>query len=118
MGSDSMMLLDTHIWFWWVQDITRLTTAQQELLASNEASGLAISAISCWEIAVLVAKKRLVLPMDISEWMDQALIYPGMQLLPLTPQIAIESTRLPGEFHSDPADRIIVATSRLLGLPL
>ena len=113
-----MILLDTHVWFWWVQDVPRLTVEHQALLSGNEASGLAISAISCWEIAVLVAKGRLVLPIDVKDWMEQALAYPGLQLLPLTPVIAIESTRLPGTFHSDPADRIIVATSRLLAIPL
>ena len=47
-----------------------------------------------------------------------ALSYPGVQLLPLTLDIVIESTRLPGEFHRDPADQLIVATARLHGLPL
>ena len=56
--------------------------------------------------------------MSLDEWFDQALDYPGVQLLALTPEIAIESTRLPGEFHRDPADQIIVATARVYGCPL
>jgi PIN domain nuclease of toxin-antitoxin system len=54
----------------------------------------------------------------IEEWMAQAVVYPGMQLLELTPQIAIESTKLPGSFHRDPADQIIVATARVYDSPL
>lgn len=70
-------------------------------------------AISCWEVAKLVEYKRLNLPITVDEWMDQALSYPGIRFLELTPQIAIESTRLAGEFHNDPADQIIVATARI-----
>ena len=72
-----------------------------------------MSAISCWEVAKLVEYDRLVLPCPVDEWMEQALSYPGIQFLNLTPQIAIESTQLPAGFHKDPADQIIVATARV-----
>lgn len=62
-------------------------------------------------MAKLVEYNRLILPCSVAEWMKQALAYPGMQLLPLTPRIAVESTQLPGSFHRDPADQIIVATA-------
>ena len=58
------------------------------------------------------------LPIDVSQWIDTALNYPGIVLLPLTLEIAIESTQLPGNFHKDPADQIIVATSRLYNIPI
>ena len=61
---------------------------------------------------------RLVLSVPVDEWIEQALAYPGVRLLNLTPQIAVESTRLPGDFHRDPADQIIVATVRVLNVPL
>ncbi|RMI12730.1 MAG: type II toxin-antitoxin system VapC family toxin [Calditrichaeota bacterium] len=77
-----------------------------------------MSAISCWEIAKLVEYGRLELPCSLKEWFDQALSYPGIYLLPLTPEIAIESTQLPGNFHRDPADQIIVATARVYDCPL
>jgi len=80
--------------------------------------GVAISAISCWEVAKLVEKGRLVLTRPIEQWMPVALSAPGLVLLPLSPAIAVESTKLPGAFHKDPADQIIVATSRLHALPL
>lgn len=77
-----------------------------------------MSAISCWEVAKLVEYGRLTLSCPIAEWFDQALAYPGIQLLPLTPRIAVESTQLPGTFHRDPADQIIVATARVYDCPL
>jgi PIN domain nuclease of toxin-antitoxin system len=113
-----VILLDTHIWVWWVQDTARLTASHRRLLRESEAAGLAVSAISCWEVAKLVELGRLSLPCDVLDWLDQALVYPGMTLLPLTAQIAVASKRLPGVFHRDPADQIIVATARELGLPL
>ncbi len=67
---------------------------------------------------MLVEKERLILSMPVDRWMRLALGYPGITLLPLEPQIAIESTRLPPPFHNDPADRIIVATARIHQCPL
>lgn len=74
--------------------------------------------ISCWEIAKLVEYQRLELPCPVPEWFDLALSYPGIQLIDLTPAIAYESTRLPGEFHRDPADQMIVATARIHDISL
>lgn len=74
--------------------------------------------ISCWEIAKLVEYERLTLPLPILEWFDSALSYPGVHLLDLTPEIAAESAALPGEFHRDPADQIIVATARIHDCPV
>ena len=76
------------------------------------------ASFSCWEIAKLVENKRLDLPKSVEEWLDQALRYPGIRLLSLTPRIAVESTQLPGSFHRDPADQLIVATARLHRCPL
>ena len=113
-----MIVLDTHTWVWWVHEDERLTQAQREAITANETDTVGISAISCWEIAKLVEYGRLELPSPLEEWFEQALNYPGVQLLALTPEIAIESTRLPGEFHRDPADQIIVATARVYGCSL
>lgn len=108
-----MIILDTHIWVWWVHGDSRLTKAQMELITASEADIIGVSAISCWEVAKLMEYGRLVLPCSLEEWFEQALNYPGVQLMGLTPEIAIESTQLPGEFHRDPADQIIVATARV-----
>ena len=113
-----MIVLDTHIWVWWSQDENRLSRRQRELIQRNEADGLGISVISCWEIAKLVEKSKIDLDSEIDAWFEKALAYPGIQLLELTPQIAIESTKLPGKFHRDPADQIIVATARIFDCQL
>ena len=100
-----MIVLDTHIWVWWVHTTERLTEAQAQAFAANENDVIGVSIISCWEVAKLVELKRLELPGALPEWFEQALSYPGLRLLELTPAIVIESTQLPGEFHRDPADR-------------
>ena len=113
-----MTVLDTHIWVWWVDGSSQLATAQRDYVEANESTGLGVSVISCWEVAKLVELNRLVLRCPVAEWIDQALAYPGIRLLFLTPRIVVESTQLPGDFHRDPADQIIVATARIRGCPL
>ncbi len=113
-----MIILDTHIWVWWVHGDERLTSTQAEIIKTNETDIIGVSVISAWEIAKLVEYNRLELPCPLHEWFYEALSYPGVRLIELTPEIAIESTRLPGEFHRDPADQVIVATARLYDLPL
>ena len=113
-----MILLDTHIWVWWIDDNQQLVDRPRHLIQDNVRSGLEVSAISCWEVAKLVQYGRLELACPLEEWMEQALAYPGVHLLELTPRIAIESTKLPGSFHRDPADQIIVATARIYDIPL
>lgn len=113
-----MILLDTHIWIWWVSGDKRLTPALRKVIEDNKADGLGVSIISCWEVAKLIEVGRLVLAYPIKRWIKLALAYPGVQLLDLTPEIAIESTQLPGTFHRDPADQMIVATARIHGIPL
>ena len=113
-----MILLDTHIWVKWVLDEKQLPELVQRQIIEHEKDGLGVSVISCWEVAKLLELKRLNLDMDVSDWINQALSYPGIQLVELSPCIAVESTRLPGEFHRDPADQIIVATARIHECPL
>ena len=113
-----MIVLDTHVWVWWVQGDPRLARAAAERIEQEESGGIAVSAISCWEIAKLVEHNRLALPLGVEEWLSTALSYPGIQLAPITPRIAVESTQLPGEFHADPADQLIVATARVLNCTL
>ncbi|HEY9798893.1 MAG TPA: type II toxin-antitoxin system VapC family toxin [Leptolyngbyaceae cyanobacterium] len=112
-----MILLDTHIWVWWVQNDSRLTKQQRQWLQDYESDGLGVSILSCWEVAKLVEKKRLLLPLTIDKWLEVALAYPGVQLLNLSLSIVIDSTQLSG-FHSDPFDQLIVATARFYNCPL
>ena len=113
-----MILLDTHISVWWVHGDRRLSPHALSVLESHEGTGLGVSMISCWEVSKLVEVGRLSLPIPIEEWVPLALDYPGVEPIDLTPEIAVQSTRLPGSFHKDPADQILVATSRVLELPL
>lgn len=108
-----MILIDTHIWLWWVTDPSRLSEAQVRAIESHESDIIGVSAISCWEVAKLAQLGRISLGRSVQEFLALALSYPGMQLLPLTPEIAVASTQLPGEFRSDPADEILVATARI-----
>ena len=71
-----------------------------------------ISAITPWEVALLVARGRLRLAMDDGVWIDRVLGSPGIDLCPIEPAIALDSARLPGEFHADPADRFLIAAAR------
>ena len=112
-----MILLDTHFWFHFINDgLERLPADAEGAIRENEVLGVSI--ISCWEIAMLVAKNRLRLSIDVQDWITQALQYKGINLINLSPEIAVLATRLPGEFHKDPADRIIVASSLKLAAPL
>jgi PIN domain nuclease of toxin-antitoxin system len=113
-----VIILDTHIWVWWVHNNPLLSQQQINEIKKNETDIIGVSAICCWEIAKLVEYKRLELPLPLHEWFKQALRYPGVRLYALTPEIAIESTSLPGEFHRDPSDQIIVATARLHDCPV
>jgi PIN domain nuclease of toxin-antitoxin system len=79
---------------------------------------LMVSAISAWEVGLLNSKGRLELFLDCEAWVNLALSSPGLRLAALTPAIAVLSTRLPGDFHADPADRILVATARIEGARL
>lgn len=106
-------LLDTHIWIWLANGSPELSAEIIECIntAGNDGK-IYISAISVWEVAMLVAKNRISIKMPIQEWVKQSLFQPGLKLIPLYPEIAIESTTLPGEFHGDPVDKIIIATAR------
>ena len=107
-----MIVLDTHIWIWWVNDSPRLTKKHKKWIEDYQFQALGISIISCWEIAKLVEKNRLVLSIPVDEWLQAALAYPGVHLLDLTLPIVVQSTQLTG-FHNDPADQIIVATAKV-----
>ena len=113
-----MIILDTHVWVWWVHGDVQLLQSYFDYVQEHEAEGLGISIISCWEVAKLLEGGRLNLPIPIRDWLTEALAYPGIRLLDLSPQIAVDSTQLPGQFHRDPADQIIVATARLYACPL
>jgi PIN domain nuclease of toxin-antitoxin system len=111
---DEALLLDTHVWFWLAEAIPgKLSpTCLARIRAASQDGEILISAISVWEVAILEAKARVLLSTGCHEWVRAALRGPGIELVELSPEIAIDSTRLPGGIHGDPADRILVATAR------
>ncbi len=112
-----MIILDTHIWVWWVDGGAQLPADYAALLQAEAPQGLGVCAISCWEVAKLVELGRLQFTVPVEQWLAQALA-PPVQLLTLSPEVAVGSTRLPGTFHRDPADQLIVATARHYDCPL
>ena len=112
-----MILLDTHIFIWWIDDSPRLSQRHRQIVRERQDDGLAISIYSCWEIAKLVEYGKLELKFPLEDWLEIALSHPNLRAIDLAIPIIIKSTRLLG-FHKDPADQIIVATSIVLGVPL
>lgn len=113
------LLMGTHVWLWMAQGDVRLPKAARNRIdAMAHAGRLYLSIISVWETGMLAAKGRIHLPISHRTWIGAALAYPGLLLLPLEPDIALDCSELPGQFHPDPADRILVATARHLDLPL
>lgn len=114
-----MIVLDTHALIWAVEGDVRLGASAARLIEKTGRAGrVAVSAITPWEIALLVERRRLRLGREVGEWIAEALALPGVTLVPIEPAVAVDSVRLPGDFHADPADRFIVATARHLAVPL
>jgi PIN domain nuclease of toxin-antitoxin system len=114
-----MIVLDTHALVWWVNGSSSLSRAALQAIESGlRGDGVVASSISAWEIAMLVAKGKLEFSMDVSHWLDLAGEVEGFRFIPVDNVVAVRSVTLPGEFHADPADRMIVALARELGAPL
>jgi PIN domain nuclease of toxin-antitoxin system len=112
-------LLDTHAWIWWIDQDIRLGAANIAALDKlDQFSRPFIADISLWEVAMLVERGRLNLDIPLEEWLDAAAHPRSVRVQPITPAIAAEVAALPSAFHRDPADRLIVATCRVLNLPL
>jgi PIN domain nuclease of toxin-antitoxin system len=119
--ASELLLLDTHCWLWvHLGLIPRMSRASLAAIQNAESYGnLRVSVISIWELAMFEKRGRVALLMNVRTWVEQALDKPGISVAPLTPEIAIESVHLPGNaLPADPADRILVATARVLGATL
>jgi len=113
------VLLDTHIWVWWLTPGSPLSRAERNALdAKAERRELFLSAISLWEIQVLHAKRRFELPLPFAEWLARAADDRVISVLPLSIEVVFALDTLPASFHGDPADRLIVATARAHAMPL
>jgi PIN domain nuclease of toxin-antitoxin system len=114
-----VIVLDTHVWIWWVSGSEPLPRKVRESLDHHAAQGaIRVSSISVWEVAQLVAHGRLELTMATQDWVARSESLPYLDFVAVDNRIAIRSTELPGSFHADPADRIIVATTQALGATL
>lgn len=113
------LVLDTHAWVWWLQGYAGLTSRERSTLDKLSIDlRPCIADISLWEIAALYEKGRFVIPVPFQLWIERAAHPATVRVLPLTRAIATQLTLLPASFPRDPADRIIVSTARLHGLPL
>jgi PIN domain nuclease of toxin-antitoxin system len=113
------LLLDTHAAIWIAEDQPITSRAIEAVDAAHRAgSTVFVSAISAWEIGLLVSRNRLSLVASPERWFQRLLSVPGVQLAELSPNILIASSFLPGTPPRDPADRIILATARDLGATL
>lgn len=114
-----MIVLDTHVWLWWVNnpaDLSRRAGAMIEREIREK--GIYLSSISALEVALLVAKGRLQLTMHARDWVARSEALPFLHFVPVDNNIALRATELRGPLHSDPADRVIIATALVLGAPL
>ena len=107
-----MIVLDTHTWIWWVHGDSRLPIAMEERIRATPIQERMVSIISCWEVAKLAEYGRITLPVEVGSWLEQSTRPTVVQVVPLTLPIILDATSLPGEFHKDPADQLIVATAR------
>jgi PIN domain nuclease of toxin-antitoxin system len=113
------VLLDTHVWIWWLTPESPLSSRERQALdQAAEDRELHLAAISLWEAQVLHVRKRIELPLPFPEWISSAADPRMLTLLPLDVEVVIAADLLPVGFHGDPADRLIVATARAHAMAL
>lgn len=114
MGGLSLKYLpDTHTWIWWHTKPEKLSEKVRTIIEQVDYDELLLSAITPWEFCKLIEKGRLTINEEPLEWIKNALKFLSIRLIPLTPEIACLSISLPGSFHDDPADQIIVASAKI-----
>ena len=115
-----MIVIDTHILLWWIGGEQRQLSAAAKRAIDAELDGgtIYISSASAWEIAVLAARGRIGLSAEITDWLATVEAIEAVRFVPLDNEIAVRSVQLGDDFHKDPGDRFIVATSQKLGVPL
>jgi PIN domain nuclease of toxin-antitoxin system len=104
-----VIILDTHIWHWWINQIPdKLLPTTIALI--EESADVSVSAISCFEMAWLVRHGRIDLGMSFEDWLSQVEVAEIIRFLPVTQWIGAQAVALP-EHHKDPQDRLIIATA-------
>ena len=113
-----MLLLDTHVWWWALNEPKKLSNKAFKIIREKPPNQRAIASISMWEFTMMVSTGKVEIRIPLDQWLDQAVNKSGLEVFDLSPKVAVESCHLPGDFHKDPADRIIVATARINGISL
>ncbi len=117
MGVRVLILLDTHALVWAVDDSKALSRpAASAIRRARRLGGIAISAITVWELASMLARGRLRRYGTLES--SLTLLLEGVIILPITPAIAVLAAQFPRDYSGDPADRIIGGTARAEGLTL
>jgi PIN domain nuclease of toxin-antitoxin system len=111
------LLLDTHVWVWTQEQPERLGARTKRLLIADEHENI-LCPISTLEISRLIAAGEIRLSIPLAEWITQSMAELAAKTVTMTHEIAMEAYALPGTFHRDPADRILVAAARRDGLTL
>lgn len=110
------VLLDTHVWIWFCTERYNLISEKTLKLIENNRRRW-ISAISVWELCKLAEMKRIVFSIPLLDWINRSLVEYKIAIAHLEPSICVESCLLQN-FHKDPVDQLIIATSRVLSIPL
>jgi len=114
-----VVLLDTHIWLWWLLGDGPLTAKERDRLDSlASSSAIALSWVSIWETEMLERKGRIKLQPDIDTWIRKATDHSFCTVLPVDTELVLAQRQLPESFHGDPADRLVVTTAIMAGIPL
>lgn len=113
-----MILLDTHVWWWAISEPENLSVSARQLISDTSLGQHCVASISLWEFAMMSQRGRIQLTITPQQWLSFALQTANTRVLPISPSIALDSCGLPGEFHKDPADRLIVATARMSHITL
>jgi PIN domain nuclease of toxin-antitoxin system len=116
VGRREVILLDTHVWLWWAAEPTRLSPRARRALL--RATRLGVSVISCWEAAMLAYRGRIQSDSHLLSWQEKALAVEKVEVVPLTPAIAVRAAGLQAARGGDPADWLIAATAQELQVRL
>ena len=112
-------IFDTHVWYWIIIGSDKVPRKiRNKINSAIPAGNIKVSIISAWEIAMLESKGRIKMHINCLDWIKKALAAPSIALCNLTPDIIYESIHLPGSMHNDPADKMIIASARILNATL
>lgn len=118
MESSEVILLDTCALLWTVNGDPLSPEALKAINKARNAGALFLSPVSAWEIGILAQRGKVEFGVSAESYVSRAFTRPGVQIVPLTPEIAVRASYLPGQFHSDPADRLLISTAIMMGLIL